>query len=98
MHLRLPGSQVIWYDSVVSDGSLRWQDQLNQRNQCFFNVSDGFFVNYTWDEERLKQSAINAGQKKHLIFTGIDVWGRNTFGGGGYNIHKVCFCNSGKIN
>ncbi|KAJ3253423.1 hypothetical protein HK103_000692 [Boothiomyces macroporosus] len=89
IHARKKHSQIIWYDSVISDGSLRWQDQLNTKNALFFDACDSMFVNYTWNEQRIHQSALNAGADKHKLFTGIDVWGRNTFGGGGFNVHRA---------
>lgn len=48
MHSSLPGSLVVWYDSVTVDGELNWQDQLNEYNKPFFDICDGIFVNYTW--------------------------------------------------
>ena len=33
MHTHVPGSKVIWYDSVIIDGSLKWQDMLNDKNR-----------------------------------------------------------------
>ena len=33
MHAAIPHSRVIWYDSVTRDGALKWQDQLNERNE-----------------------------------------------------------------
>lgn len=33
MHERVPGSVVIWYDSVLKDGSLKWQNELNDGNR-----------------------------------------------------------------
>lgn len=33
MHERVPGSMVIWYDSVLNDGSLKWQNELNDSNR-----------------------------------------------------------------
>ena len=33
MRLRRPGSLVIWYDSVLEDGKLEWQNELNTRNR-----------------------------------------------------------------
>lgn len=36
------------YDSVTIGGDLEWQDQLNEKNKPFFDISDGIFVNYTW--------------------------------------------------
>lgn len=33
MHERVPGSVVIWYDSVLKNGSLLWQNELNDDNR-----------------------------------------------------------------
>ncbi|KZT23206.1 glycoside hydrolase family 85 protein [Neolentinus lepideus HHB14362 ss-1] len=43
-----PHAEVIWYDSVIITGQLRWQDRLNALNLPFFIPSTGFFTNYTW--------------------------------------------------
>ncbi|OAX35593.1 glycoside hydrolase family 85 protein [Rhizopogon vinicolor AM-OR11-026] len=43
-----PHAQAIWYDSVICNGKLRWQDRLNSLNLPFFLSSDAFFTNYTW--------------------------------------------------
>ncbi|KAL5732959.1 hypothetical protein ACOSQ2_032651 [Xanthoceras sorbifolium] len=85
MHSSLPGSLVIWYDSVTIDGELKWQDQLNEKNKPFFDICDGIFVNYTWKEDYPKLSAAVAGDRKYDVYMGIDVFGRNTFGGGQWN-------------
>ncbi|KAJ8537248.1 hypothetical protein K7X08_035649 [Anisodus acutangulus] len=82
MHSLVPGSLVIWYDSVTIDGNLSWQDQLNEKNKPFFDISDGLFVNYTWKENYPKKSAEVAGDRKFDVYMGIDVFGRNTYGGG----------------
>ncbi|KAF3632042.1 Cytosolic endo-beta-N-acetylglucosaminidase 2 [Capsicum annuum] len=82
MHSLVPGSLVIWYDSVTIDGNLSWQDQLNAKNKPFFDISDGIFVNYTWRENYPKHSAEVAGDRKFDVYMGIDVFGRNTYGGG----------------
>ncbi|KAI3908462.1 hypothetical protein MKX01_009264 [Papaver californicum] len=82
MHSSMPGSLVIWYDSVTVDGDLFWQDQLNEKNKPFFDLCDGIFVNYTWQEDYPKLSAEVAGERKYDVYMGIDVFGRNTFGGG----------------
>lgn len=47
MHEKLPGSVVIWYDSLTAEGKIDWQNCLNCKNDMFFPVSDGFFTNYT---------------------------------------------------
>ncbi|KAH9702655.1 cytosolic endo-beta-N-acetylglucosaminidase 1 [Citrus sinensis] len=85
MHSSVPGSLAIWYDSVTIDGKLDWQDQLNEKNKPFFDICDGIFVNYTWKEDYPKLSAAVAGDRKFDVYMGIDVFGRNTFGGGKWN-------------
>lgn len=32
IHQAIPGSEVIWYDSVLNTGQLKWQDELNNKN------------------------------------------------------------------
>ncbi|CAG2163116.1 unnamed protein product [Oppiella nova] len=88
MHSYDPKSLVIWYDSVISpDGDLKWQNELNSYNKCFFDVCDGIFLNYTWNETNLKTSYdISCHTFRNFdVFVGIDVFGRNCFGGGGLN-------------
>lgn len=85
MHSSVPGSQVLWYDSVTIDGKLNWQDQLNESNKPFFDICDGIFVNYTWKEDYPRISAAVAGDRKFDVYMGIDVFGRNTYGGGQWN-------------
>eukprot|EP00123_Amoebidium_parasiticum_P006946 comp17765_c0_seq1/m.17793 comp17765_c0_seq1/g.17793 ORF comp17765_c0_seq1/g.17793 comp17765_c0_seq1/m.17793 type:complete len:787 (-) comp17765_c0_seq1:308-2668(-) len=85
MHDRLPGSKVIWYDSVTSEGKLHWQNQLNQLNMGFFEASDGIFLNYTWKPEGLDQSVLCAGSRADDVYVGVDVFGRGCPGGGGFN-------------
>ncbi|CAN0909820.1 Cytosolic endo-beta-N-acetylglucosaminidase 1 [Linum grandiflorum] len=85
MHSLVPGSMVIWYDSVTIDGQLKWQDQLNGKNKAFFDICDGIFINYTWKKDYPKLSAEVAGDRKFDVYMGIDVFGRNTYGGGQWN-------------
>ncbi|KAL0341239.1 UNVERIFIED_CONTAM: Cytosolic endo-beta-N-acetylglucosaminidase 1 [Sesamum radiatum] len=82
MHSSLPGSLVIWYDSVTVDGVLAWQNQLNDLNKPFFDRCDGILVNYSWEENFPKLSAEVAGDRKLDVYMGIDVFGRGTYGGG----------------
>ncbi|KAJ9160380.1 hypothetical protein P3X46_025787 [Hevea brasiliensis] len=85
MHSSLPGSLVIWYDAITIDGKLEWQDQLSQKNKPFFDLCDGIFVNYTWKRNYPELSAAVAGARKFDVYMGIDVFGRNTYGGGQWN-------------
>ncbi|XP_057784667.1 cytosolic endo-beta-N-acetylglucosaminidase 1 isoform X2 [Salvia miltiorrhiza] len=82
MHSSLPGSLVIWYDSVTVDGELIWQNQLNDKNKPFFDLCDGIFVNYSWEEDYPKLSAKVAADRNLDVYMGIDVFGRSTYGGG----------------
>ncbi|CAG9766938.1 unnamed protein product [Ceutorhynchus assimilis] len=82
-------SVVIWYDSVTKDGLLRWQDQLNDQNRCFFDSCDGIFLNYGWNEEKLINTVAMAGTRRFDVFVGVDVFGRGVFGGGQFNTYKA---------
>ncbi|XP_062180686.1 cytosolic endo-beta-N-acetylglucosaminidase 1-like [Phragmites australis] len=82
MHAAIPGSLVIWYDAVTVNGELDWQNKLNEHNKPFFDLCDGLFANYTWKKEDPQDSAAVAGIRKYDVYMGIDVFGRNTFGGG----------------
>lgn len=33
MHSKINGSIVIWYDSILTDGTLVWQNELNSQNK-----------------------------------------------------------------
>nr|CAB3465559.1 unnamed protein product [Digitaria exilis] len=82
MHTAVPGSLVIWYDAITVKGELDWQDKLNEYNKPFFDLCDGLFANYTWKENYPQDSAAVAGNRKYDVYMGIDIFGRNTFGGG----------------
>lgn len=90
MHELDDQSTVLWYDSVVSNGQLLWQNTVNDRNISFMNCCDGIFVNYGWNETAPASSAALVGpNRKHEIYFGIDVFGRGTFGGGGFDTSKA---------
>lgn len=33
VHKLVPGGQVVWYDSVLQSGELKWQNELNENNR-----------------------------------------------------------------
>ncbi|KAJ4494824.1 glycosyl hydrolase family 85-domain-containing protein [Lentinula edodes] len=41
-------AEAMWYDSVIINGKLAWQDRLNSLNLPFFLSSSSLFSNYTW--------------------------------------------------
>lgn len=52
-HSAKQNSLIIWYDSLVSTGKVRWQSVLNQENLQFMQACDGFFTDYHWKKECL---------------------------------------------
>ncbi|GJD10466.1 Cytosolic endo-beta-N-acetylglucosaminidase 2 [Galdieria sulphuraria] len=77
-------AMVLWYDSVTVEGRLRWQNRLNEQNYYFFERCDGIFTNYHWHPNDVGLSQLSSNGRHFDVFTGIDVFGRGTFGGGGY--------------
>jgi len=66
--------------------------------RCFFDSCDGIFLNYCWNEEKLQNTVALAGARKFDVFVGVDVFGRNMFGGGQFNTYKVLLCTSFAIS
>ncbi|CAH1116019.1 unnamed protein product [Phaedon cochleariae] len=89
IHEDNPGNLVIWYDSVTIHGDLNWQNELNDHNRYFFDSCDGIFLNYTWTEETLMKTSKNAKGRHFDVFVGVDVFGRNMYGGGKMNTYKA---------
>lgn len=76
---KFQNGKVFWYDSVISTGQLRWQDELNERNIMFFNECDGIFLNYNWTIYSLERTARivdHDAAAMAKVFVGIDVFGR----------------------
>nr|CAI5841975.1 unnamed protein product [Callosobruchus analis] len=89
LHQENSGSLVVWYDSVTEAGELLWQNELNDKNKYFFDCCDGIFLNYSWNEQNLMKSAEEAKHRNLDVYVGIDVFGRNFFGGGMFNTYKA---------
>lgn len=91
MHAEIPGSRVIWYDSMTTSGEIDWQNQLTTKNELFFKNSDGIFLNYWWKKEYpelARRLAERHGKAGVDVYFGTDVWGRHTYGGGGFKSYK----------
>ena len=81
-----PPGTILWYDAVTMEGRLQWQDTLSDLNAPFFLACDGLFVNYTWTADTPRHAAAAAAAcSRDLadVYMGVDVFGRNTYGGGG---------------
>ena len=89
-HQYIQNGIVIWYDSVIHpSGQLKWQNELNSLNKCFFDVCDGIFLNYTWKPENLAHSRELALKNDRIydVYVGVDVFGRGSFGGGEFKTY-----------
>uniref|UniRef100_A0A673ICX0 Cytosolic endo-beta-N-acetylglucosaminidase n=1 Tax=Sinocyclocheilus rhinocerous TaxID=307959 RepID=A0A673ICX0_9TELE len=91
MHERVPGSVVIWYDSVLKNGTLDWQNKLNDDNRMFFDACDGIFTNYNWTEQSLEwMKSYSAAQGRFAdIYVGVDVFARGKVVGGKFETNKA---------
>jgi mannosyl-glycoprotein endo-beta-N-acetylglucosaminidase len=81
----ISNGQIIWYDSVNNDGKLFWQNELNAKNEIFFELSDGMFTNYNWSIQQLERTSklidSKYPQRRNEVFFGIDVFGRGQIAG-----------------
>ncbi|XP_037834795.1 cytosolic endo-beta-N-acetylglucosaminidase isoform X2 [Kryptolebias marmoratus] len=91
MHERVSSSLVLWYDSVLDSGELKWQNELNQSNRMFFDACDGFFTNYNWTEENLEaMKEYSELQGRHAdVYIGVDVFARGKVVGGKFETNKA---------
>ncbi len=71
---------IMWYDSMVEDGSIWYQDELNSYNDMFFQdtdtVSNEMFLNYDWTTEKIASTnahAISLGRSPYEVYAGVDV-------------------------
>lgn len=73
--------EIQWYDSMIENGSIAWQNALNANNDMFFQydgqlVSDGFFINFNWTSNGLtvsRNNAIALGRSPYDLYAGADV-------------------------
>lgn len=84
-HSATSHSRVIWYDSMDLNGEIRWKSELNAGNLQFMQMCDGFFTDYHWKPGMPQKSAETAAGEQWKVYTGTDVYGRGTWGGGGYD-------------
>lgn len=87
-----PGMEILWYDSMIESGPIRWQGALNAQNDGFFQqdgqtVSDAMFLDFRWQSAnyiqafRASPAAAEAlGRSPYDLFAGIDVEANGTNG------------------
>ncbi|MCC4085820.1 discoidin domain-containing protein [Enterococcus faecalis] len=80
--------EIMWYDSMTSDGKMDWQNGLTDKNKSYLvdaqmkPLSDSMFLNFWWNTEDLaEKELLKASQEKakelklnpYNLYAGIDV-------------------------
>lgn len=80
--------EIMWYDSMTSDGKMDWQNGLTDKNKAYLvdaqmkPLSDSMFLNFWWNTEELAdKELLKASQEKakelelnpYNLYAGIDV-------------------------
>ncbi|WP_405396180.1 endo-beta-N-acetylglucosaminidase [Maribacter sp. Asnod2-G09] len=73
--------KLVWYDAMIDDSRVIWQDELNNHNAMYFQkedkyMSDVFFINFRYNEVNLedsKKAAHELGRSEWELYAGIDV-------------------------
>ncbi|MCG8384074.1 MAG: hypothetical protein MJA30_00910 [Cytophagales bacterium] len=73
--------QVMWYDAMIEDGRVIWQEELNHHNEMYFQkgdqkMSDILFLDFGWSATQLEDShkkALELGRSPWQLYAGIDV-------------------------
>lgn len=79
---------IMWYDSMTSDGKMDWQNALTDKNEAYLvdadmnPLADSMFLNFWWNTEKLadkellkasNEKAKEIGVDPYDLFAGIDV-------------------------
>lgn len=95
IHEEIAHGTVIWYDSVIEDGSLKWQNEVNEKNVQLYEGTDGILLNYCWTDESLVQTAKQLNNNPTAmanVFVGIDIFSRSQNAGfNSVEVHFVLF-------
>uniref|UniRef100_A0A1I8ITY4 Mannosyl-glycoprotein endo-beta-N-acetylglucosaminidase n=1 Tax=Macrostomum lignano TaxID=282301 RepID=A0A1I8ITY4_9PLAT len=86
---------IVWYDSVITDGQLLWQNSVNALNEDFLIAAGSILLNYCWTADLLKSTAgrlaeLQSSSSSTLtVYVGVDCFGRGCPGGGGFNCSEA---------
>ncbi|KAF0986719.1 hypothetical protein HZS_7012 [Henneguya salminicola] len=76
-----PSSLVIWYDAIIYNGKVIYQDELNYLNSCFFDNSSAFFTNYNWTAFNLQHMCRSVKTRLSDVYVGLDLFPREKLQG-----------------
>lgn len=74
--------EIHWYDAMITDGQVRWQNMLNEKNAPYIQqgkerISDAVFLNYWWNKEMANESFQNVvalNRSPYDVYFGVDLW------------------------
>jgi endo-beta-N-acetylglucosaminidase D len=73
--------EIMWYDAMIYNGQISYQNELNKYNSPFFEynnqqISNSIFPNFWWTNKNLIESnntATKLNRSPYQVFTGINV-------------------------
>ncbi len=76
--------KIMWYDAMIDDGRIVWQEELNHHNAMYFQkggqrMSDIMFIDFGWSVTQMEDShraALEMDRSPWELFSGIDVQSR----------------------
>lgn len=77
--------KIMWYDAMIEDGRVIWQDELNHHNSIYWQqgdqkLSDILFIDFGWSTSDLEDShevAKALNRSPWELYSGIDVQSRS---------------------
>ncbi|TRX53363.1 hypothetical protein FNH22_20930 [Fulvivirga sp. M361] len=73
--------QLMWYDAMIEDGRVIWQEELNHHNSMYFQqgdkkMSDIMFIDFGWSATQLEDThkkALELDRSPWQLYSGVDV-------------------------
>lgn len=78
MKQKAPELEIIYYDSMTSEGKIDWQNALTDKNLMFMKddqgdkVADDMFLNFWWTEDKLAEKGLLKASAEKAAENGID--------------------------
>lgn len=69
-----PDLHIQWYDSLLPNGKLAWQNQLNSQNEPMFAQANSMFLNFWWSSRPLGFLESSTGHAKSMRRNPYDLY------------------------